>query len=349
MRSEQRSRMWQMGFEKVIAMIDGMVVNLKKEQQEDDAKKEYCLTQLDVTEDKKKELDQSISDSETAIEDMEGAIATLVAEINALEAGIKALDKSVAEATDLRKNENADYKELMTNDSTAKEVLLWAKNRLNKFYDPKLYKPPPARELTEGETIYESFGGVVPTPVPSGIAGTGIGAALAQVSGNRVAPPPPPETFGPYTKKTGESRGVVEMIDILIADLDKEMQEADVEENDAQKEYEVMMAESAKKRTQDSQAIVQKNSAKAQTEEALEAERESKADTTKELMLTLEALRDLHLECDWLLKYYSVRKEARTSDIESLEKAKAVLSGADYTLIQAGRTVKAHAFLGLGH
>merc|ERR1712187_52802 len=42
----------QMGFEKVIAMIDEMVVNLKKEQQEDDSKKEYCLTQLDVTEDK---------------------------------------------------------------------------------------------------------------------------------------------------------------------------------------------------------------------------------------------------------------------------------------------------------
>merc|ERR1719436_579803 len=189
----------QMGFEKVIAMIDEMVVNLKKEQQEDDTKKEYCLTQLDATEDKKKELDQSIADSETAIEEMEAAIATLTDEIKALEDGIKALDKSVAEATDNRKAENAAYKELMTNDSTAKEVLLWAKNRLYKFCDPKLYKPPPARSLTEGETIYESFGGVVPTPVPSGIAGTGIGAALAQAS---VAPPPPPETFGAYTKKT---------------------------------------------------------------------------------------------------------------------------------------------------
>merc|ERR1719237_717651 len=271
---------------------------------------------------------------------MEGAIATLVQEINALEAGIRALDKSVAEATDLRKKENTDYKELMTNDSTAKEVLLWAKNRLYKFYDPKLYKPPPARALTEGETIYESFGGAVPTPVPSGIAGTGIGAALAQ-----VAPPPPPETFGPYTKKTEESHGVIEMIDILIADLDKEMQEAEVGEKDAQKEYEVMMQESSKKRAQDTQAVTQKNSAKAETEEALEAEKETKADTTKELMLTLEALKSLHMECDWLLKYYSVRKEARTSEIESLEKAKAVLSGADYSLLQASRTVKAHAFL----
>merc|ERR1719245_1265864 len=127
------------------------------------------------------------------------------------------------------------------------------------------------------------------------------------------------------------------------------MQEADTEENDAQKEYETMMAQSAAKRAQDSQAITQKTSAKAQTEEALEAEKENKAALSKEHMLTLEALRDLHLECDWLLKYYSVRKEARTSEIESLEKAKAVLSGADYTLIQAGRSVKAHAFLGADH
>merc|ERR1719242_2833848 len=174
-------------------MIDEMVVNLKKEQQEDDNKKEYCLTQLDATEDKKKELDQSISDSETAIEEMEAAIATLTDEIKALEDGIRALDKSVAEATDNRKAENAAYKELMTNDSTAKEVLLWAKNRLYKFYDPKLYKPPPARDLSESETIVENFGGVVPTAPPSGIAGTGIGLS-------QVAPPPPPETFGPYTK-----------------------------------------------------------------------------------------------------------------------------------------------------
>merc|ERR1719414_904566 len=97
----------------------------------------------------------------------------------------------------------------MSDDSTAKAVLLWAKNRLNKFYAPKLYKPPPARELTEGETIYESFGGVVPTVAPGGIAGTGIGAAaLAQAAArSSAAPPPPPETFGPYTKKTQDKNG----------------------------------------------------------------------------------------------------------------------------------------------
>merc|ERR1712113_952687 len=165
----------QKGFDKVIGMIDEMVANLKKEQEDDDAKKAYCEKSLDTTDDKKKVLEQSIADSEVAIEQMEGSIAKMTEEITALEAGIKALDKAVAEATAQRKAENADYKELTMDNNNAKEVLLWAKNRLNKFYNPKLYKPPPKRDLDTAEQITVNFGGTVPTTAPGGIAGTGIG------------------------------------------------------------------------------------------------------------------------------------------------------------------------------
>merc|ERR1719410_542730 len=130
------------GFEKVITMIDEMVANLKKEQIDDANKKEYCEKQFDLSDDKKKELELSVSDSETAIEEMEGSIETLTEELAALKKGIKALDKSVADATEQRKEENADYKDLKQSDTAAKEILLFAKNRLNKFYNPKLYKPP---------------------------------------------------------------------------------------------------------------------------------------------------------------------------------------------------------------
>merc|ERR1719219_3310336 len=109
-------------------MIDEMVATLKTEQKSDDTKKEYCNTEFDTSDDKKKGLERSISDSEKAIETMEGSIATLKEEIAALLAGIKALDKSVAEATEMRKAEHAEYVELMTNDANAKEVLNWAKN-----------------------------------------------------------------------------------------------------------------------------------------------------------------------------------------------------------------------------
>merc|ERR1719389_150132 len=146
------------GFEKVIKLMDEMVVTLKKEQVDDDNKKEYCLTELDLADDKKKVIERAISDTEKAIAEAEEGIATVTEEIEALEAGIKALDKSVAEATAQRKEENEDYTSLMAGNTAAKELILFAKNRMQKFYNPKLYKPPPKRELTEEERITLNMG-----------------------------------------------------------------------------------------------------------------------------------------------------------------------------------------------
>merc|ERR1712085_148338 len=62
--------------------------------------------------------------------------------------------------------------------------------------------------------------------------------------------------------------------------------------------------------------------------------------TTKDLMGTEKYIASLHAECDWLVKYYEVRKEARADEIESLGKAKAVLNGADYSLLQRSHARK---------
>merc|ERR1719336_2827649 len=208
----------------------------------------------------------------------------------------------------------------------------FAKNRLNKFYNPKLYKAPPKTELSREDRIVENMSGTAaPTAAPGGIAGTGI-EVFAQT--NKKAPPPPPETFGAYTKKSEDSMGVMAMMDLLIADLDKEMTEAETEEKDAQADYETTMRDSAEKRTKDSKLLGEKESTKAELEGDLETHTEDKASATKELMSTLQYIQSLHNECDWLLKYFDVRKEARMSEIDALGKAKAVLAGADYSLLQ---------------
>merc|ERR1719174_3094220 len=159
-------------------MIDDLVVELGKEQQADDDKKEYCLAELDKAEDKEKELNLDIGDLEKAIADAEESIAQLKSEIEALEDGIKKLDKQVAEATEQRKEEHDDFVAALASNTQAKDLLAFAKNRLNKFYNPKLYKPPPKRELSEEEQITVNMGGTLaPTAAPGGIAGTGIGLA----------------------------------------------------------------------------------------------------------------------------------------------------------------------------
>merc|ERR1719480_723419 len=134
-------------------MVDEMVALLKQEQIDDEKKKEFCNAEFDATDDKKKEEERAISDAETVMADTEEAIAQLKSDIKALTAGIAALDKAVAEATANRKEEHASFQELMAQDSAAKEVLGFAKNRLNKFYNPKLYKAPPKRGLSEEDRI----------------------------------------------------------------------------------------------------------------------------------------------------------------------------------------------------
>merc|ERR1719203_1693510 len=321
-----------MGFDKIIKMIDDLVVDLKKEQSVDDDKKAYCLDEFDKAEDKKKELELDISDLDKAIADAEEAIATFASEIEALEDGIKKLDKSVAEATETRKEEHDDYVETLAANSAAKDLLKFAQNRLNKFYNPKLYKAPPKRELSEEDQLVVNMGGTLaPTAAPGGIAGTGIGLS-------QVAPPPPPEANLAYKKSGESSNGVLAMIDLLVADIDKDNQTMEVEEKDAQKEYETFMADASEKRAQDSKAITDKQGAKAETETELEANKESKNSKTIEAMETAKYIAGLHEECDWLLKYFEARKAARTGEIDALGKAKAVLSGADYSLVQTAAT-----------
>merc|ERR550532_940997 len=100
-------------FDKVLKMIDEMVDVLSKEQESDDQKKEYCETQFDTADDKKKGLERKVSDEDGAIAAAKEGIATLIDEMEALTTGIKDLDKSVAEATAQREEEHADYKDLM--------------------------------------------------------------------------------------------------------------------------------------------------------------------------------------------------------------------------------------------
>jgi len=203
------------------------------------------------------------------------------------------------------------------------------KNRLNKFYNPKLYKPPPKRELSEEDRITVNMGGTLaPTAAPGGIAGTGV-TALSQ-----VAPPPPPETFGAYAKKGEESNGVITMMDMMVADLDAEINEVQTEEKEAQAEYEQFMKDSANKRALDAKLIAEKEGTKADMEAKLLKEEGDKTTTMKEAMATHEFLAEVHGDCDWLLNNFETRKEARAGEIDSLTKAKAVLSGADYSLLQ---------------
>merc|ERR1719453_2034604 len=108
----------------------------------------------------------------------------------------------------------------------------------------------------------------------------------------------------------------------------------DFEEKDSQSEYEAMVKEAAAKRATDKKAIEKKEAAKAALEEGLLQLQKEKKSRSDENLEAQQYLAELMQDCTWLTDNYETRKEARSNEIEALQKAKAVLSGADYSLVQ---------------
>jgi len=318
------------GFEKVVKMIDDLVVTLEEEQKDDETQKTWCLKEFDTADDTEKELVRTIDTLTTQIAETEDGIASAADTIAALTKGIKDLDAAVAEATSQRKEEHANFVQTQAENSAALQLLEVAKNRLNKFYNPSVYKPPPQRELTEEERLYVASGGVLTTAAPGGIAGTGV--ELPVFLQLDAAPAPPPETAGAFVKK--DSSGPIALIDSLKNDLEKDMLQGENDEAAAQKDYEEFMADSATKRKADSATITEKEDQKAGLEADLVAAKDGKKGKEAELLNTREYISQLHSSCDFLLKNFDLRKEARASEVDALKNAKAVLSGADYSFLQ---------------
>jgi len=311
-------------FSKVIKMIDDMAALLKQEQFDDDAKKEYCEKQIDQMEDKTKELTKKVEDLEVSIEEKAESIKEIIGELKSLAKSVEETDKMVAEATEDRKEANGEYKELMASNSAAKEVLGFAKNRLNKFYNPKMYQAPPKAE-EEASLLQQGARSL---------------AKVKQHGAGDEPQPPAPATWGGYEKKSGETNGVIAMIDTLIRDLDKEMTEAESEEKNGQKQYEETMNDAAKKRAADLKSIAGKEKAKADFEEGKATDEATKEVEGKELKATSMVVMQLHQECDWLVQNFELRKQARAEEGDALQQAKAILSGADFALVQSKGVAK---------
>merc|ERR1719262_1049212 len=147
---------------------------------------------------------------------------------------------------------------------------------------------------------------------------------------SKVAPPEIPELeFG--GKKDQKSGGVMALMDMLVGELKASLQEAVMTEKYAQKEYVELMKDSQSKRAQDGKSLVTENGAKANLEGSLTEAKENQQLTMEQEANVISTLAKLHGSCDFILKNFELRLNARTAEIEGLKTAKAVLAGANFS------------------
>merc|ERR1719421_1592338 len=86
-----------------------MVEVLHTEQKDDDTQKAFCDQDIAKSELEQKDTEEAVAASQAFIEETTAESAATAEEIVALQKEIKALDKAVAEATEQRKEEHAEY------------------------------------------------------------------------------------------------------------------------------------------------------------------------------------------------------------------------------------------------
>merc|ERR1719321_286985 len=109
------------------------------------------------------------------------------------------------------------------------------------------------------------------------------------------------------------------------------MKEMEFEEKTASSDYGELMGDSQAERAGSVEALTTKESTKATTESKLMTAKETRSATSTDLKQVQTVISDLHVSCDFIMKNFDLRKEARTNEIEGLKNAKAVLSGASFS------------------
>eukprot|EP00397_Hematodinium_sp_SG-2012_P017840 GEMP01018254.1.p1 GENE.GEMP01018254.1~~GEMP01018254.1.p1 ORF type:complete len:652 (+),score=206.87 GEMP01018254.1:22-1977(+) len=144
---------------------------------------------------------------------------------------------------------------------------------------------------------------------------------------------PAPAGFKGYENNAGGNT-VLNLLNQIITDTKTLEAEAQRAEDDTQKAYEGFVAE-----TNRSVETKTKGSINAEENKAKKEVERSEAQEEREgLQFKLDELAnaetDFHKSCDFVLKNFEVRQEAREQEVQSLRQAKDILSGANFGFLQ---------------
>jgi chromosome segregation ATPase len=277
----------------VIADIDAIMQNLRDEETADINKRDECK-------DKFQEIASTVGDLEWKIEKNEAKIdklAKLIAEHQAEKAKtieeISSVEAQMEAMTTQRKQENESFKNAKQDDKDAIALLEAAKDAISKFY--KENKMPV-------ELLQKPFA----------------------VSEDQA----PDASFSDSSSRSGESKGVISLMTMLIEDLQDEIKNDTKEEGATQEEYSKDMKAAEKLKEELVDKKVNLENAIADREEDKSDENADMSKNMGEKMDEMEYKSKIKPDCDFVIKTFEQRRTARAAEMNGLQTAKEYLAGA---------------------
>merc|ERR1719482_2190422 len=291
-------------FTKVKKAIDEMIVELGQQQKDEVEHRDWCQGELKKNERQHQDKEWEAEDLTKLVNVLADKIETLDSEIAALQANVAENKRSVKRSSEDREAANAVFQQTIADQRATVAILGKVLARLQKVYEP---------EAAKAATAPKAF----------------LQQRQPQVKlGSRTADAAPEGFGGDYKKQAGG--GVLGMIRMCIADAERLQQETLDAEQTQQTDYEKLVKDAAAEIAADNTAINDKTGERAQAEV-------DKNEASTGLEAATAAMADLeqyatgvHASCDFVLNNFDIRQQARAEEIDALEDAKAILSGADF-------------------
>jgi hypothetical protein len=289
-------------FDEVIGAIDKMITTLKEEGADDLAKKTQCLDEYqDITKTVKK-LDWNIKNNEAKIAKLEKLIELRTKEKEETIEKIEETQQYMKDITKERKEENEAYLQAKDDDEKAKALLEKAKEAMSEFYKKNGIKMGP-------------------------IQGSATGLLQEEPVFERSEDDAPDASFSSKGNNKLKSKGIISLFDYIIEDLADELANEKKAEAKSQAEYEAEMAtaekleEDLKEKKVTLEGIISKRN-----DDKVEENKDMK-ENNKDRDAELKYESKIKPDCDWIMKAFDQRADARAAEMDGLTTAKEFLAG----------------------
>lgn len=323
-------------------LIDGMVKVLHDDDVEDEHKKDWCFNETESQTTLQGDKTVFQENLAATIDKQNETLFELAADIEVLEKSIYDLDQDVLKTTALRKEQHEEFVGTFDAMDTAIRLIDRAELKLNEFYNPKMVE---AKKKEVAAAAAEAAGlGFLQSPrkmAPVAEYDTQSARrywnqlSLLQVSStnkltetaktfDKVDPIVLPDT--PTTYEKSESGGVLGLMNKLREEVKADLKEAEVEEKYAARDYAAEMKEATATRGADFKALTTKKEQQASLADKQQSDKETNDLTLQELQSIKVYLRELDIECTFIMKNYEARHGARVGEETGLEGAETIVT-----------------------
>lgn len=275
-------------FVKVRGLIQDLITRLQEETKADLEKKQYCDENMTRNKKERKELRQTIAEQTATKEALESEIASLTEQINTLNEEINTLTAEMSEAQKLRDEQKVENTKTIEETAAAMVAV--------------------EKAITVLSEMYQRIGGE---------------AALLQ----KAKKPAAPAVFGDeaYTGMTGESTGVMGLLDVILQDVTKLNTKTREEEETATKAHKDYMNTSETTKATKTAEMRNAEIDKTKAQEDLTNTKADLAASEDQLATKKEEWQDLKKQCLVTGVSYEERNKKRQEEIQSLQEALQIL------------------------